>query len=587
VEKSRILSGLGIVTLVLALAGCEDSGSKWPIYLPDCEYSSIVFSDLEGNGSKEVVVAGGNCQSSSSGQIEAYDARSGNRRWVFSIPGLRSYPKIAVGDVNGDETLEIIFPFASGSPFGFPDNRLYVLNAHGFLAPGRWPITSSQAYFADGMPATTLSDVNQDGINDVLVHREDIVRGYNNPFEEVYLGEGNLFSRRELDDVNTHGRSAADFDVDGAIESAVAVEGNFGGAILLVNHNSAEVRQLTRWVPRIIGGGILEKSETPFQVVSGNVDGKDNLEIVATTTREQSIEKHPYLLQEGLLYVFDLDGNKLSGWPQVLPERFLDPVLANMDKDEDLEILVSDYYDQVHAWHHDGTQVAGWPVTLPAPLSIGNLQPPVVGDLDGDGVAEVLIALDNCKLMGWHANGAPISGYPRSVLESNGNCMIHEIAIGNFGNDMQVAIGIAGTIVDHTGKTGYVNLLTAPGPYDPSAMEWPARQGNSRRTGRYNNPPSFSGGIPTFVQGGVEKPLRFLACASDPDGGDFLKFSIENPLNNMQLLDTVDPFCRQFYWVPKTSGTHSVRLRVEDPDEKVDTHRLNFCIGGPEESRCP
>jgi hypothetical protein len=95
------------------------------------------------------------------------------------------------------------------------------------------------------------------------------------------------------------------------------------------------------------------------------------------------------------LYAFNWQGTQLSGFPVDLPfpgsgicPVFSAPVLADLDGDTDLEILVK-HLDMISAYHGDGTPVAGFPYLLSDDgLSADQYPGPAVGDVDGDGDLE-------------------------------------------------------------------------------------------------------------------------------------------------------------------------------------------------------
>lgn len=68
------------------------------------------------------------------------------------------------------------------------------------------------------------------------------------------------------------------------------------------------------------------------------------------------------------------------------------PLLLDMDKDGDLEIILGAYDQRVYAWHHDGTSVEGWPVyTRTGTLGGKIIHSPSIADLDGDGTFEIIV----------------------------------------------------------------------------------------------------------------------------------------------------------------------------------------------------
>ena len=134
----------------------------------------------------------------------------------------------------------------------------------------------------------------------------------------------------------------------------------------------------------------------------GDLDGDKKLEIVVAA-------------YDGAVYVFNADASTKSGFPVSVPymdnskatDRYkkLDdgvfgaPVLADLDGDKKLEIIVAAMDGKIHVWQADGSKLAGFPVQLqyPGGDSKGNMRlgrmvsSPAVGDVDGDKVLDIVV----------------------------------------------------------------------------------------------------------------------------------------------------------------------------------------------------
>ena len=149
-----------------------------------------------------------------------------------------------------------------------------------------------------------------------------------------------------------------------------------------------------------------------------DLDGDGSFEIVVATV-------------EGSVYAFEHDGALRKGFPvhtdpalsaPALRDRFNDldpgisgaPTLADLDppgSPAGLEIVVGAWDGHLYAWRHDGTPVTGFPVKLadrsrvdvdpvtgqvtPASAGVNErlakiVSSPAVGDLDGDGLVEIV-----------------------------------------------------------------------------------------------------------------------------------------------------------------------------------------------------
>ena len=102
----------------------------------------------------------------------------------------------------------------------------------------------------------------------------------------------------------------------------------------------------------------------------------------------------------GLLYVLDENGSVAPGFPKVTPEvTWSSPAVADINGDGRYEIVVGTghYYttqgtittegERVYAYDSQGNLLPGWPVSVAG----DTFSSPAIGDIDGDGVKEIVI----------------------------------------------------------------------------------------------------------------------------------------------------------------------------------------------------
>jgi MYXO-CTERM domain-containing protein len=183
----------------------------------------------------------------------------------------------------------------------------------------------------------------------------------------------------------------------------------------------------------------------------------------------------------GTIHVLDASGNEQTGWPQhtaalartqthatshsiasggwpadARASIIATPAIGALAGDGKKDIVVADLEGDVYAWDTSGNAVPGFPVQLDATagkmstpnnfVAVGALASPVLGDLDGDGTLEVIVAGLDGQLYAWHHDGTPVAGFP--VALSNGeqrSRIIGTPALGDIDGDGKPEIVVGTT----------------------------------------------------------------------------------------------------------------------------------------------
>jgi hypothetical protein len=116
--------------------------------------------------------------------------------------------------------------------------------------------------------------------------------------------------------------------------------------------------------------------------------------------------------------------------------------LADVDGDEDLEIIIGSKDESVHMWHHDGSKAPGWPKRTGGEV----WSTAAVVNFDGDPELEILIGSDDGYLYAWNEDGTGVlqssgrfrrpSGYVRAapaVDDLDGDLDFEVIAANTYG----------------------------------------------------------------------------------------------------------------------------------------------------------
>ena len=179
-------------------------------------------------------------------------------------------------------------------------------------------------------------------------------------------------------------------------------------------------------------------------VVVADVDDNGDLEIVIAQGG-------------GYVSVYNHEGNFEPGWPQhPASNEFRSLAVADLDNNGDMEIVVGQArLDKLNVWvlEHSGSVRAGWPQLGDDQGSAAGLYNDNIGlgDLDGDGLLELVIPSDTITLCAYEPDGTHLPT----------NEMYH----GHSGHDM-----------DHWGEVpAYVDLEYETRGWGPCYTEFTAR----------------------------------------------------------------------------------------------------------------
>lgn len=164
---------------------------------------------------------------------------------------------------------------------------------------------------------------------------------------------------------------------------------------------------------------------------------------------------------DGLVYAKRADGSDLPGWPaaaDVLPYHagstgFATNALApprgailasvaigDVDGDGLLDVVAADLEGKVYAWDHAGARKAGFPVQVDLAYSTHAVKDrfnrvdraiiasPALADLDGDGGLDVIVGGNDRHLYVWNGLGVPRPGFPVQIVDPT---RVAAIAPGN------------------------------------------------------------------------------------------------------------------------------------------------------------
>ncbi len=190
----------------------------------------------------------------------------------------------------------------------------------------------------------------------------------------------------------------------------------------------------------------------------GDIDGDGQGEIVVTTVLGSS---------SGTIYAWHKDGTAVTGFPVTHGYSARTPVLADINNDGALEIIVNKrIYPLGEEWVYKGDGTMLWS----APLNHVPASSAAVGDITGDGIPEV-VCESYLSIYAFDNTGNLLTGFPFNLPADVNTSYSSPVLVDVDGDNIREIVFGA-----HAGSgAGYVYILKNDGTVFPG---WPKTTGN-------------------------------------------------------------------------------------------------------------
>ncbi|MDH3936021.1 MAG: S8 family peptidase [candidate division Zixibacteria bacterium] len=364
--------------------------------------------DVDRDGQDEII-----CTSRDGLHVFKYDGSYADG-WpveVFTgqIPFGYAYPNMTVTQLGIGEDSAIVLLNKIGQIMAYEFNGdPYFYSLGGLFASFDPRISDSYSHGGPTSPFVTSTDLNGDGLNEV-------VASYSSPEPSTGLG---LFDARTglpaydmlaptiESSPRVYGTAVGDLTDDGLPEVVVLGRDSLGDMTMWVKTNGVD--DLPGWPVKVPG---VELWIGSYPILA-DLD-LDRIPEILCTFFEYDIASLYIYRSDGSPYIDDEAHNGAAAFTEAV--TFGTPTVANLTGDEFPEIMIRAGHilpgtgtEQIFILDHLAQPLPDWPVATPTrPTQVfSSRYAPLVDDLDGDGLVELIIVSDGLEILVWDFDAA-------------------------------------------------------------------------------------------------------------------------------------------------------------------------------------
>ena len=331
----------------------------------------------------------------------------------------------SLGDLNGDDTLEVVAATADGRVFAWHpydrdfDRRADVVYGFPVQLGEKISMNPVVANFDEDPSKLEILAGGENGLT-MLIDENGLVK-----YEKPYLGK----------------------------ITGMAKGDSLGVFYLLREYQNkgyvSRESSTNPSIPPFSSGEISAINNS--QPISGDINRDGQLEVVVTGA-------------DGKIYAWDDFLNPLSGFPVEtgINMNRANPVLGDLNSDGYLEIVVANE-DKIFAYSFSGTPLSNFPITISHPGGPTDLikSSPIIGDVDGDGYPDIIVGTTDNRVLAYNRDGRMVDGFPLAV---NGAVTSSPILL-NLDKDINAELLAAS-------DDGFINGWKLPGEYKEESFPW-------------------------------------------------------------------------------------------------------------------
>ncbi len=387
------IENIGYPDTVMTLGisqGWYQAGFPQKVY-PEANISSLVYADVNNDGNTEGFI-------SSDSLIYAWSPggtgliSNNNFFPTIELNGDTTYLPLAIfamsdsaflgppslGDLNGDDTLEVVAVTVDG--------RVYAWHPYDLKGDGI-------ADMLDGFPV-------QFGERISMI---PVIANFDADESDLEIFVGGEDGRAKV--VSYEGSVRYERDYPGRL-AGLALGDTLGLFFILAEDEDKGYIKRENFVDPQMPPFFMAEIPTTgsSSPVSGDINRDGYLEVV-------------FVGGDGKIYAWDSHLSLVHGFPVETNMNMVraNPVLGDLDKDGYLETVVA-YQDKIFAYNFNGTPVSNFPLMVSQPGEPTDLidSSPILGDVDKDGYPDVIVGSKNKQILAYNKDGKMVDGFPLS-----------------------------------------------------------------------------------------------------------------------------------------------------------------------------